>query len=304
MAKLGMPCLQKREARLGKKQKRDQWPELCKLVEADDNLPVNPYGQWTENKLHFWNRYIEITTTSMVGHPSWPVGLYYVDLFAGPGVCQIEESGRRLPGSPLIAARAPKSFNHLLLCELENELADACESRLRRLAPGIPATVFRGNCNDRIGEIRRQIPRGALTLAFIDPQGLDIEFDTIRQLAESGQVDLLILVADAVDFVRNVDHIYVNQDNSKVDKFLGRGQDWRSQWRALGNTQGPNARNFLSNLYQLQLKRLGYIEFREKPILGKNGPLYRILFASKHERGAEFWDKVTKKDVFGQRDLL
>lgn len=289
---------------MGTPRKRDQWPELLKLVETDDRLPVNEYGQWTEQKLHFWNRYIEITTSAMVGHPSWPVGLYYVDLFAGPGICVIEESGKRLPGSPLIAARAPKPFRQLLLCELDDKRAEACEVRLKRLAPTIPAKLFRGDCNVRIADIARAIPRGALTLAFIDPQGLDIEFDTIRKLAGRGRVDLLILVADAVDFSRNVEHVYFQQENSKLDKFLGRDSDWRKVWRSMGNTQGPSARKFLLKQYKQQLERIGYIQFGEQSIVGGNGPIYRILFASKHPRGLEFWDKVTKKDVFGQREMF
>jgi hypothetical protein len=49
--------------------KKDRWPELCELVEQDDGLPTRDAGPWTEDKLFFWNRYIDITTTSMVGHP-------------------------------------------------------------------------------------------------------------------------------------------------------------------------------------------------------------------------------------------
>ncbi len=40
--------------------------------------------------------------------------------------------------------------------------------------------------------------------------------------------------------------------------------------------------------------------FGEEVIKGKNGPLYRLVFASKHERGLEFWDKITKKELGGQ----
>ena len=193
---------------MASRRRRDQWPKLCAMVEQDDGLPVQVYGQWTEEKLHFWNRYVEITTAAMVGHPAWAAGLVYVDLFAGPGVCAIKESGRRLPGSPLIAACAPKPFREILLCELSDESMHACEERIRRLAPECSATFFRGDCNERIGDIVRRIPNGALTLAFIDPQGLDFSFDTIRRLAQRGRVDLLILIADAVDFARNVDTIY------------------------------------------------------------------------------------------------
>lgn len=71
----------------------------------------------------------------------------------------------------------------------------------------------------------------------------------------------------------------------------------------MGNVDGPKARNFLANKYMKQLERLGYVEFRDKTIRSKNGPLYRLIFASNHERGGEFWDKVTRKNAEGQRDL-
>jgi hypothetical protein len=63
---------------------RDRWPELCEFVERDDGLPVRPIKHWTEDKLYFWNGYIHITTTAMVGNPKWPAGVFYVDLFGGP----------------------------------------------------------------------------------------------------------------------------------------------------------------------------------------------------------------------------
>src|SRR5207253_3206030 len=98
---------------------KDRWKDLCKLVEMDDGLPTRPVGPWTEQKLWFWNRYLEITTTAMVGHPNWKAGLAYVDLFAGPGVCVIEETGKRMPGSVLLASHAPKRFRMILASELE-----------------------------------------------------------------------------------------------------------------------------------------------------------------------------------------
>jgi hypothetical protein len=90
---------------------RDRWPDLCKLYEADDGLPAREVGSWTEDKLYFWNRYIDITTKAMIGNPQWPAGLAYVDLFAGPGICRLKETGRRIPGSTLIAANSPKTIS-------------------------------------------------------------------------------------------------------------------------------------------------------------------------------------------------
>ena len=64
---------------------------------------------------------------------------------------------------------------------------------------------FRGDCNERIHDATALIPDRALTLAFVDPTGLDARFETIATLSSRGRVDLLILFADAYDVVRNVD---------------------------------------------------------------------------------------------------
>ena len=57
-------------------------------------------------------------------------------------------------------------------------------------------------------------------------------------------------------------------------------------------------------LKKAQLKRqLGYTVFGEMP-MPRKGPIYRLIYASKHERGLEFWDKVTRKELGGQMDLF
>ena len=121
---------------------QDRWPELCELYKSDDGLPVREdVGIWTVDKLYFWNRYIDITTRAMVGHPKWPAGLAYVDLFAGPGICKLRESGRRVPGSTLIAANAPKPFGVILAIELDPELAAATVS-VFSLASALSYTII------------------------------------------------------------------------------------------------------------------------------------------------------------------
>lgn len=280
----------------------DRWPELCELVRHDDGLPTRKAGSWTEDKLYFWSRYIDITTTSMVGHPKWPEGLVYVDLFAGPGVCEIPSPTRRFPGSTLIAAHARKPFRLILGCEKEEASANALQQRLARLMPQDRFQVFRGDCNQQVDRIASAIPKGALTLAFIDPEALHIWFESIRTLADCGQVDLLILLADRMDIVRNVD-LYYKQPKSNLDRMFGPNSSWREKWLALQNRTPENICKLFVEEYQLQLGLLGYRKFGEKQMQSARGPLYRLIYASKHERGLEFWDKVTRKDRAGQSDL-
>lgn len=282
---------------------KDRWPDLCKLVEIDDGLPTRPAGPWTKDKLWFWNRYIEITTNSMVGHPHWPAGLVYVDLFAGPGICKVRNTGERFPGSALIAAHADKKFRRILACEMDASNADALETRLSK-SPAGDIVVLRGDCNQRVNELVAKIPSGALTLAFVDPEALHVAFETVSTLSKAGRVDLLILFADYMDIVRNVDR-YFAQKHSNLDRMLGEASTWRKQWSELPVRAPQEICRLFADEYKLQLQtRLSYVEFREKVISAPNGPIYRLIFASKHPRGGEFWDKITKRDRTGQAELF
>jgi len=165
--------------------------------------------------------------------------------------------------------------------------------------------MYCADSNVVIEEMVSQIIPGSLTLAFIDPTGLHATFGMVAKLAAAGPVDLLVLVPDAYDILRNVQSLYMPDPNSNLDRFLGLDSNWRDRWHALGDPTGTNGRRLFATIYREQLERhFGYQGFGEKVIDGRNGPMYRLIFATKHERGLEFWDKVTKKDRSGQKGLF
>lgn len=283
---------------------KDNWQELGELVAHDDGLPTRDSGPWAEDKLWLWNRYISITTSAMVDNPKWPAGLCYVDLFAGPGVCTIRDSGKRIPGSPLIAANAPKPFRKIVLCDLSPEYIRACRMRLSECGAASRTVFLQGDCNQLADEVVRAVPDRSLAVVFIDPTGLDVHFSTIERIAQDRRADFLLLFADAVDLVRNVRR-YEALEHSKLDKMFGDGSRWREEFHALDNHEGESIRLMFSRLLKRQVsERLGYAGFREKAIKGPHGLLYTLIFASKHERGLEFWDKIAGKDRHGQGDLF
>lgn len=283
------------------KQKSNRWPVLCESVRENDGLPTREVGVWTERKLWWWNRYIEITTQAMVGNPQFPGGLVYVDLFAGPGVLTLKDSSTRVPGSPLIAAEAPKQFAKIILCEKNSDTAMACEERLAARGHADRCGIVKGDCNQQIDEICSHIPPKSLTLAFVDPTGLHASFETVERLAAGRAVDFLILVADGYDIVRNVE-LYAKQDRSKLDEFLGDGCDWRAALAELPNHESSNICRLFLDLYQQQLKRrLNYDHFDAVNLsMPKGAELYRILFASRHPLGMKFWRESTKHDKDGK----
>jgi hypothetical protein len=81
-------------------------------------------------------------------------------------------------------------------------------------------------------EILAKIPIGSktdtvLTLCFVDPYDIGIEFETVRVLS-ARFVDFLVLLAVFMDANRNYDR-YIKVDDVRVEKFLG-SESWRDRW--------------------------------------------------------------------------
>lgn len=285
----------------------DLWRELCKKYEQPDGLPTwKEAGKWTEDKLYFWKKYIDITTGAMVGHRSFPNGVVYVDLFGGAGICSLNnKSKRRFPGSAIIAAHAKKPFCKIIVCEQNPLFAEACNIRLHNSGTQSAIEVVTGDCNTLIYQIIDKIPAETLTLAFVDPKGLDVDFDTIKTLANNRRTDFVVLFADAYDINRNHEHVYRPDPNSKLDQVLGPNNDWRPKLDALSKPNHVTRRQLFADIYKNQLKRhLGYKYFDEKVMTCNRLPLYRLVYASKDKLGLKFWKDAVKEDSSGQRSLF
>lgn len=241
----------------------------------------------------------------MVGHPNWSAGVVYVDLFCGPGISRDEESGTRYPGSPLIAANAPKPFRRILLCEKSRKSADACRARLSKFSPDQNWTVFEGDSNEKIDEIAKEIPDRSLVLAFVDPTGLHANFSTLRTLTAGRAVDLLILFADSMDIVRNVDQ-YAAEKNSNLDRVIGPNCDWRRKLSEIAIHSPQNISKLFVELFEQQLK--DHLEYKvfDNVILrnSRRASIYRLFYASKHELGLKFWKESTASFRRGDQFLF
>src|SRR5262249_16742112 len=140
------------------------------------------------------------------------------------------------------------------------DLATACHVRLSRTPVAERCRVFEGDCNSLIDDVIREIPANSLTLAFIDPKGLDIRFATVAKLSKF-RSDRAFLFPAAYDISRNIE-VYRNNPNSKLDQLLGPDSNWRKRWEALEGHSPANERNLFSEIYKSQLqKHLGYTEF-------------------------------------------
>jgi three-Cys-motif partner protein len=288
----------------------DSWRELCQKYSEPDDLPTwEEAGRWTRDKLYFWKRYIDITTNAMCGdrgRRAFPNGLVYLDLFGGAGICTLKDHPKtRFPGSAIIAAHAPRPFKKIIVCEKNEVLADACRTRLAKTDVADRCEVLLGDCNELVDQVVTMIPKRALTIAFIDPKALDAKFCTVEKLSKSVRTDLVVLLADAYDITRNLEHVYRSDPNSKLDQVLGPDSNWRDELNKLENPSDVTRRKLFAEIYRRQLRqRLGFKFFHEKVMKRQGLPLYRLVYASNNKLGLKFWNEALKEDSEGQRNLF
>jgi len=187
----------------------------------NDGLITPVVGHQSTDKHYFLERYIDIFTTSMKG--KW--SLHFIDLFAGAGIERVKDSGTLRWGSPMLAAHATKPFDKLHLCELDTEKYEALKSRIGRYRPD--SQILNGDANQLAKQIAAEIPPRSLSLAFLDPYGLQLDFSTIELLAGL-RADLIIFFPDRLDILRNWKQYYYDNPSSNLDRYLGLGSNWRA----------------------------------------------------------------------------
>lgn len=287
---------------------RDLWDSLVEAVQQDDGLPTFTYGgEWTIRKLFFVCQYLEQVTRGIKGNRNFPGGITYVDLFCGTGVSVVPGSDgrpRRYPGSPLIAASTPKPFDRLILCDKDPTALDAVQKRIRTKGfTGQVATQL-GDVNTTASSVARLIPTTSLNVAFVDPYSLDVHYETIKTIASTRALDLIILFSDRFDLGRNVHKYYgPKEEDSKLDAFLGYSS-WRQEFANSLDHSGQAVRQFFATVYLRQLAQIGYIHSKSWPLRGPNGDAYRLIFASKHPLGLKYCEIALGEDWEGNRGLF
>ena len=266
---------------------------LLETAQAD-GLETTSIRRWALEKYRLVSLYSRLFSTGM--KRKWPIRAY-IDLYAGSGFSQIEETNQLYWGSPLLALGVPDPFDNYVLCERDPASLQALRERVTRFFPKADVRFVSGDCDERIEEIAAHIPSeyGVLSFCFADPFDLSIKFSSVERLA-SRRVDFLFVLALHMDANRNALH-YASPDNRKIDEFLGLS-DWRERWQE-AEARGVGFPRFLAELFSKQMEGIGYLPVpfhKMKQVRSdvKNLPLYHLALFSKHQRAFDFWDQVLK----------
>jgi three-Cys-motif partner protein len=291
------------------------------LEPEDDGLPARESGEWVKEKLFYVQRYIDIFETAM-RQKSWRRRIY-IDLFSGPGKCLIRGTSEYLLGSPLLALNTQYPFTDYYFGDLEQRNLDYLLERCKSSKVSLNQIhALPGDANLRVREVIKDIEQvdkpfikgvgSCLNLAFLDPEGLELEWSTVEELGKMKTMDLIIHYSQS-GLTRNLDRYCDNGENTVIDRFFG-DRDWRNVYKDALHKRGTiGVHRMLIDHYKTKLGKLGYVFINDQkhtasePLIRNtetHAPLYRLIFASKHPLGNKIWNEVTKKNFYGQRNLL
>jgi three-Cys-motif partner protein len=257
------------------------------LRAEDDGLPMRPSQEYARYKLKALELYIKITNDAMKS--KW-INRSFIDLQAGPGKNRISQ--QVVLGSPLLALTASNSANHFFFNELDETLVNALKARI---GDDNRVTCFNRDANvvvDEICKAVREIKPTSLNIAFLDPEGLELKWETVRKLAQIPRTDLIINFSTQ-GILRNAGA----KNNLIIDEFFG-----TPDWLPIYEKNRAHPRRALIDFY---LSRLAELEYKtdvdpELPPAeivaknSKNSELYSVIFASRHELGAKFWKQAER----------
>lgn len=286
------------------------------LNPIDDGLPMRESGEWAAQKLDYLYRYLDIFTTSM--HKKELKGIHYIDLFSGPGKCKNRDTGQIYLGSPLLALTVRFPFSQYFFVDSDEIMIDTLKTRCDTSGMASKIKYIMGDSNQvvtkivsEINAIDQQFISGkshSLNLAFLDPEGFELEWSTVALLGNMKRMDLIINYPQG-GLNRDMPNEIDKPSPSKIDGYFG-GMEWRQIYENFRKKETLHLHRELIDLYKGKLESLGYIEVKEnenEPLMRntkRNAPLYRLIFASKHTLGEQFWSKINKRDLHGQGKLF
>src|ERR1700739_2046372 len=152
----------------------------------------------------------------------WAAIPSYIYLFAGPGRSVVRGTGEEVEGSPLMAL--DREFSRYVFVDVPEVL-----SILKRRLAGHPkvsqVSFVEGDCNSVIEAVREALPPNHLTLAFIDPTGLQIQFRSLCHLVHNRKMDLLMTSQLGMGVTMNLPQ-YLKTEGARLTAFLGNAR-WR-----------------------------------------------------------------------------
>jgi three-Cys-motif partner protein len=269
-------------------------------------------GPWSENKLQLLKKYLHAYTVIMRGQEWCRNGYHYIDAFAGTGRSRARDEERYIDGSPRVALTIQHPFHSYTFIEKTTWRVQ----RLRELVDEFPDRHIRiceGDCNHIITtEItpRIRFERFNRGLIFLDPFGMDAEWSTVEQIAETRALEIFMnfpVMALNRTVLSNDPNALTGAQIERMNRFWG-GAEWRDEiYEEIPTLFGPVEMKIhrttgqrLGRLFKKRLKTV-FPHVTDPLVMtnSRNAPLYCLIFAGHKQKAANI-----VRDIFQRYERL
>jgi three-Cys-motif partner protein len=249
----------------------------------------------------------------------------YLDAFAGEGSGLDRLTGEAFPGSARIALEAGEgnAFTRFRYFE-KGQRASDLEAQLRRDYPDRDIKVYEGDCNATILNALNELKslNWAPTFAFLDPDGMELAWDTLRALADHTRgyrsststkpeykVELWMLFPTS-GIVRTLaleEEKVSDADIARATRLFGT-EEWKPihKLRLANEISAAEAREEYVNLMRWRLERvLGYRYAHPFELKNTKGStLYHMIFATDNGAGTRIMAAIYANAAKRLPDML
>jgi three-Cys-motif partner protein len=268
-------------------------------------------GDWTDEKLAAIGKYLSAYTTALTGK----FKLAYIDAFAGTGYRTSQssdedvnlifpdlattETTKMLDGSATIALKTAPRFDKYIFIERD---AGRCAA-LAGLRDGFPdlaadIDIRQGESNAEIQRLCKLNWRAHRAVLFLDPYGMQVEWETIKAVAGTHAIDLWLLFPLGI----GVNRLLTRSGDippdwrPSLDRLLGTTDWWDAFYKVttIKNLLGEEERRVekasveVIGGYFVDRLRSVFEKVSEPKVLKNraNCPLYLLCFAAGNPKGA------------------
>ena len=254
-------------------------------------LKFDEIGVWSELKLDIVEKYGSAYTKAFNHQPR--LKKYYIDGFSGAGVHVSKTTKEHVEGSPARAMRVSPPFDRFYFIDMNPKktsyLQNLCKGRTDvHIHTGDTTAYLTGELLPTI-----QFRRYNRALCLLDPYGLHLDWEVMRQAGESKAVDMF-LNFPVMDMNRNA--IWRNPENVARDDVERMNKFWGDDsWRQAAYVESPQG-NLLFGpemvkqpndtvvaAFRKRLRDVAGFGFVPEPLPmknSKNAVVYYLFFAS------------------------
>lgn len=265
------------------------------------------WGFWTEVKLDALERYLKRLTTASAKSPT----VLYLDLFSGSvDNVRRDDASRHFTGSTVRALETDPPFTHLRFFEMGSRARQLRRGLSARFPGDLRYEVVDDDCNKAIMQVLDDLRAEGLdwspTFCFVDPDGLDVTWSTLAQIASfkntraKTKAELLVLLSHTTiprlagwDSAQGLDEALA----SSVTDFFGTPAWRRIHERRTSGLSAAEARHLYSTLFRYRLQEtLGYKTTLTIEMGNERGsPVYVLVFATDHPAGTRIMASVLEE---------